>query len=123
MFESFHPLDQPLSSQTASFCLARFRYPVPLGRSGIILLSPGHRNVHFHREDTNQPEQPLPKQKISAEHKKAIEAEGDVTRLTLDPRVPDKTVCINAEISLEEQAELLQFLDKNSDIFAWSTSD
>jgi hypothetical protein len=23
----------------------------------------------------------------------------------------------------EEQAELLQFLDKNSDVFAWSTSD
>jgi hypothetical protein len=32
-------------------------------------------------------------------------------------------VCIKAEISLEEQAELLQFLGKNSDVFAWSTSD
>jgi hypothetical protein len=26
-------------------------------------------------------------------------------------------------MSLEEQAELLQFLDKNSGAFAWSTSD
>jgi hypothetical protein len=41
----------------------------------------------------------------------------------LDPRVPDKTVCIGAEMSLEEQAKLLQFLDKNNDVFAWSTSD
>jgi hypothetical protein len=39
----------------------------------------------------------------------------------LDPRVPDKTVCIGAEASQEEQAKLLSFLDKNSDVFAWST--
>jgi hypothetical protein len=32
-------------------------------------------------------------------------------------------VCIRAEISPHEQAELLQFLDKNSDAFAWSTFD
>jgi hypothetical protein len=32
-------------------------------------------------------------------------------------------VCIGAKKSLQEQAELLQFLDKNSDVFAWSTSD
>jgi hypothetical protein len=33
------------------------------------------------------------------------------------------TVCIRGEISPQEQAKLLQFLDKNSDVFAWSTSD
>jgi hypothetical protein len=85
--------------------------------------APGHKNMHFLREDTNQPEQPSPKQEISAEFKKTIEDEGDFSRLALDPRVPDKTVCIVAEISPQEQAELLQFLDKNSDVFAWSTSD
>jgi hypothetical protein len=41
----------------------------------------------------------------------------------LDPRVPVRTICISAEASQHEQAELLAFLDKNSDIFAWSTSD
>jgi hypothetical protein len=65
----------------------------------------------------------LHKQEISAKVKKAIEAKGDFTRPTLDPRVPDMMVCIGAEISPQEQAELLQFLDKNSDVFAWSTSD
>jgi hypothetical protein len=65
----------------------------------------------------------LPKKEISAEFRKAIEAEGDFTRLALDPRVPYRTVCIRAERSLEEQAELLQFLDKSSDVFAWSTFD
>jgi hypothetical protein len=41
----------------------------------------------------------------------------------LDPRVPNKTVCIGVEASQEEQAKLLGFLDKNSDVFAWSTFD
>jgi hypothetical protein len=39
------------------------------------------------------------------------------------PRVPDKTICIGAEASQEEQAKLLGFLDKNIDVFAWSTFD
>jgi hypothetical protein len=59
----------------------------------------GHKNVYFLREDADQLEQLLPKQEISAEFKKAVEAEGDFTRLALDPRVLDRTVCIGAEIS------------------------
>jgi hypothetical protein len=43
--------------------------------------------------------------------------------VALDPRVADRTMCIGAEMSPEEQAKLLQFLDKNSDIFGWSTSN
>jgi hypothetical protein len=41
----------------------------------------------------------------------------------LDPKVPNRTVCIGAEASQWEQAELLAFLDKNIDVLAWSTSD
>jgi hypothetical protein len=86
--------------------------------------APEHKNVHFLREDIDQPEeQPLPKQEISAQLKKAIKAEGDFTKLALDPRVPDRTMCIGAEISTEKQAELLQFLDQNCDVFGWSISD
>jgi hypothetical protein len=32
-------------------------------------------------------------------------------------------VCIGAEASQQEQVELLAFLEKNSNIFAWSTFD
>jgi hypothetical protein len=32
-------------------------------------------------------------------------------------------MCIGAEVSQQEQAELLAFLDKNNDVFTWSTSD
>jgi hypothetical protein len=32
-------------------------------------------------------------------------------------------MCIGIETGQEEQAELLAFLDKNSDVFTWSTFD
>jgi hypothetical protein len=83
----------------------------------------GHQNVHFLREDANQPEQPSTKQEISPEFKKAIECKGDFTKVALNPRIPNRTVSIGAEMSPEEQVELLQFLDKNNDVFAWSTSN
>jgi hypothetical protein len=41
----------------------------------------------------------------------------------LDPRDHDRTIYIGTEASHREQAELLVFLDKNNDVFAWSTSD
>jgi hypothetical protein len=41
----------------------------------------------------------------------------------LDQRGLDKTVCIGMEANQEEHVKLLGFLDKNNDIFAWSTSD
>jgi hypothetical protein len=59
--------------------------------------------MHFLREDANQSELPPPKQEIPTKFKKAIKAEGDFIRLPLDLRVPDKTVCIGAEISPHEQ--------------------
>jgi hypothetical protein len=59
----------------------------------------GHKNVHFLREDADQPEQPSSKQEISAEFKKAIEAESDFTRVALDPRILGKTMCIGVEMS------------------------
>jgi hypothetical protein len=84
-----------------------------------------HKNVHFLREDIEQHEQvqSLSKQEASAELKKAIEAEGDFKKVALDPRVPDRAVCLSTEMSLQEQVELLQFLDKNNNVFAWYTSD
>jgi hypothetical protein len=79
----------------------------------------------FLREDVDQHEliQPSSKQETSTEFKKPIEAKGDFNRVAIDPRVADRTMCIRVEMSPEEQAELLQFLDKNSDVFTWSTSD
>jgi hypothetical protein len=44
-------------------------------------------------------------------------------RVPLDPRVLDKTVMISQDITAREAIELLSFLDKNNDVFAWRTSD
>jgi hypothetical protein len=41
----------------------------------------------------------------------------------LDPRVPDKTVTISQDLTSSEEEELLSFLGKNSDVFAWRTSE
>jgi hypothetical protein len=58
-----------------------------------------------------------------AKCRKVIEVEGKFQKVPLDPRVPVKTVCIDTEANQQDQAELLSFLGKNSDMFAWSTSD
>jgi hypothetical protein len=57
------------------------------------------------------------------EYKKAIEVEGKFKKVPLDHRVLDRTVCISVEANQQEQMELLAFLDKNTDVFTWSTSD
>jgi hypothetical protein len=63
------------------------------------------------------------KTEAPTEYKKAIEADGEFRKVPLDPRVPNRAMYIGTEIGQEEQAELLAFPDKNSDIFAWSTSN
>jgi hypothetical protein len=64
---------------------------------------PEHKNVHFLRENAEH-EHPSSKQETSAGFKKAIQPEGDFAKVALDPRVPDRTVCIGSEMSTKEQA-------------------
>jgi hypothetical protein len=50
-----------------------------------------------------------------------IEPECETKRVPLDPRVPDKTVMISQNLTSNDETELLSFLDKNNDVFAWRT--
>jgi hypothetical protein len=86
---------------------------------------PGRKNVHFQWEEPEQHNNFTGPHKVKAqiEHKKAIEAESEFKNVPLDPRVPDRVVCIGEEVSQQEQVELLAFLDKNNNVFSWSTSD
>jgi hypothetical protein len=52
-----------------------------------------------------------------------IKPECETRKVPLDPRVPDKAVMISQDLSSNKEAELLSFLDRNSDVFAWQTSD
>jgi hypothetical protein len=73
--------------------------------------APGHNNIHFIRKESEQylcSTDP----KASAESKEAIEADNETKKIALDPRVPDKAVFLDTEMSPEEELELLAFLDK-----------
>jgi hypothetical protein len=61
-------------------------------------------------------------QKDLGKVKTTIEVECETKRVMLDPRVPNTLVLIAQDLLLEEEAELLSFLDKNIDVFTWTTS-
>jgi hypothetical protein len=49
-------------------------------------------------------------------------ADGGTKKVYLDD-MPDTTVVIGAHFSPEEEKELVQFINKNKDVFAWSAKD
>jgi hypothetical protein len=51
-----------------------------------------------------------------------IAAEGETKKVYLDD-MPDRAVIIGANLSAEEDRDLVRFLNKNKDIFAWSAKD
>jgi hypothetical protein len=59
----------------------------------------GHKNVHFLQEELEQHQQlafPL-KAEAQTEYKKAIEANGKFKKVPLDPRAPDRAICLSTE--------------------------
>jgi hypothetical protein len=51
-----------------------------------------------------------------------IAADGETKKVYLDD-MPDRAVTIGAHLNPEEEKELIQFLNKNKDVFAWSAKD
>jgi hypothetical protein len=51
-----------------------------------------------------------------------IAADGETKKVYLDD-MPDRAVTIGAHLSAEEDKNLVQFLKKNKDVFAWSAKD
>jgi hypothetical protein len=51
-----------------------------------------------------------------------IAADGETKKVYLDD-MPDRAVTIGAHLNHEEEKELIQFLNKNKDVFAWSAKD
>jgi hypothetical protein len=47
----------------------------------------------------------------------------DTKRVLLDAMVLDQTVIIGSDLSLDEDGRLVQFLQKNNDVFAWFAKD
>jgi hypothetical protein len=82
--------------------------------------TPGQTNVHQLNsfEDRKEPyiEAKRDKEKIK------IATDGETKKVYLDD-MPDRAVVIGAHLNPEEEEELVQFLNKNKDVFAWSTKD
>jgi hypothetical protein len=83
--------------------------------------TPGQRNVHTLDEavESNEAEkQPkLDREKVN------MQPDCDTKRVLLDAMVLDQTVVIGSDLSADEEGNLVQFLQKNKDVFAWSAKD
>ena len=82
--------------------------------------TPGQKNVHNLRTESK----PVTVVKLQGDSEKAtFEEDCEVKKVPLDEHLPDKMVTINATLEPEEEKELLEFLRKNQDVFAWSAND
>jgi hypothetical protein len=82
--------------------------------------TPGQTNVYqlktADEKKENYEEARRDKEKIE------IATDGETKKVYLDD-TPDRAVTIEAHLSPEEEKELVQFLNKNKDVFAWSAKD
>jgi hypothetical protein len=82
--------------------------------------TPGQANV-YQLETTEERREPYEEAKRDKE-KIVIAADGETKKVYLDD-IPDRAVTIGAYLNPEEENELIQFLNKNKDVFAWLAKD
>jgi hypothetical protein len=82
--------------------------------------TPGQVNV-YQLKTTEERKGPREEAKRDKEKIK-IAADGETKKVYLDD-MPDRAVTIGAHLNPEEEKELIQFLNKNKDVFAWSAKD
>jgi hypothetical protein len=82
--------------------------------------TPGQTNV-YQLKSTEERKEPYEEAKRDKE-KIEIVADGGTKKVYLDD-MPDRVVTIGAHLKPEEEEKLIQFLNKNKDVFAWSAKD
>jgi hypothetical protein len=82
--------------------------------------TPGQANVYQLKiaEERKEPYEEAKRDKENIE----IAADGETKKVYLDD-MPDRVVTIGAHLNPEEEKELIQFLNKSKDVFAWSAKD
>jgi hypothetical protein len=83
--------------------------------------TPGQQNVHALDEAVESNE--VEKQPKADREKVNMQPDCDTKRALLDALVLDQTVVIGSDLSADEEANLVQFIQKNKDVFAWSAKD
>jgi hypothetical protein len=83
---------------------------------------PGHRNVNCLQDKKAENGSSTAKRMNEGTFaSRPIEPKCETQKVPLDPRVPDKAAMISQDLSSNKEAELLSFLDRNNDAFAWQT--
>jgi hypothetical protein len=82
--------------------------------------TPGQANV-YQLKTTEERKEPYKEAKRDKE-KIEIATDGETEKVYLDD-MPDRAVTIGANHNPEEEKELIQFLNRNKDVFAWSAKD
>jgi hypothetical protein len=82
--------------------------------------TPGQTNV-YQLKAADQKKETYEEPKRDKE-KNEITAEDKTKKVYLDD-MPDRAVIIGANLSAEEDKDLIRFLNRNKDIFAWSAKD
>jgi hypothetical protein len=86
--------------------------------------APSHRNVNCRQDNKTESHSSIRNSKNEGNFgSRPIEPKCDIKTVSLDSRVPDKKVMISQDLTSTEEEELVLFLDKNNDVFAWRTSD
>jgi hypothetical protein len=82
--------------------------------------TPGQTNVYQLKtsEERKEPYEEAKRDKQKIE----IAADGETKKVYLDD-MPNRAVTIGDHLNPEEEKKLIQFLNKNKDVFAWSTKD
>jgi hypothetical protein len=75
----------------------------------------------YHLKTSEERKEPYEEAKRDKE-KIEIAADGETKEVYLDD-MPDREVTIGAHLNPEEEKKLIQFLNKNKDVFAWSAKD
>jgi hypothetical protein len=82
--------------------------------------TPGQTNV-YQLKSTEERKEPYVEARRDKE-KIEIAADGETKKVYLDD-MPDRAVTIRAHLNSKEEKELIEFLNKNKDVFAWSAKD
>jgi hypothetical protein len=82
--------------------------------------TPGQANV-YQLKTTEEKKEPYEEAKQDKE-KIEIAADGETKKVYLDD-MPNRAVTIGANLNPEEEKEIIQFLNRNKDVFAWSAKD
>jgi hypothetical protein len=83
--------------------------------------TPGQRNVHALDGAVRGKE--VEKYPKADKEKVNMQLDCDTKRVLLDTMVLDQSVIIVSDLTPDEEGRLVQFLQKNKDVFAWSAKD